>query len=59
MGCEPYDYVVVEVPSGGGSGEVLVGDPFAAAFQIYGVVHGKRMVNGFVARAPLEHSIPC
>lgn len=55
MGREPYDYVVIEVPTGAGSGEILVGDPSAAAFQYYGIVHGKRMVNGFIARAPLEH----
>jgi len=55
MGADPYDYVVVEVPTGAGSGEVLLGDAEAIAFQYYGITHGKRMVNGFVSRAPVEH----
>lgn len=52
---EPYDdYVVLEVPTGVGTGEVLIGDPGAISFQFYGMTHGKRMVNGFVSRAPVE-----
>jgi hypothetical protein len=50
MGKEPYDYVVVEVPTGGASGEGLVGDPAYAALQYYGMTHGKRMVNGHISR---------
>jgi len=50
MGREPYDYVVVEVPTGGSSGEGLVGDPAYSALQFYGMTHGKRMVNGHISR---------
>jgi hypothetical protein len=53
---DPYDdYVVLEVPTGAGTGEVLLGDPEAIAFQYYGITHHKRMVNGFISRAPLDH----
>ena len=53
---DPYDdYVVLEVPTGAGTGEVLLGDPEAITLQYYGTIHGKRMVNGFISRAPLEH----
>jgi hypothetical protein len=53
---KPYDdYVVLEVPTGAGTGEVLLGDADAIPFQYYGITHGKRMVNGFISRAPLEH----
>jgi hypothetical protein len=55
MGQERGDYVVLEVPTGAGTGEVLLGDPEAIAFQYYGITHGKRMVNGFISRAPLAH----
>lgn len=55
LGEEPYDYVVVEVPTGAGSGETLLGDPDAIPLQYYGITHGKRMVNGFISRAPVEH----
>lgn len=55
MGAEPYDYVVIEAPTGAGTGEMLVGNVDAVAYQFYGIRHGKRMVNGFIARAPLEH----
>ena len=57
---DPYDdYVVLEVPTGAGTGEVLLGDAGAVTFQYYGTVHGKRMVNGFISRAPLEISGIC
>lgn len=55
MRSDPYDYVVLEVPTGAGSGEVLLGDADAIAFQYYGITHEKRMVNGFVSRAPIEN----
>lgn len=55
MGREPYDYVVIEVPTGAGTGEILLGDADAIPLQYYGIFHGKRMVNGFISRAPLEH----
>ncbi|NLF74888.1 MAG: hypothetical protein GX573_04260 [Chloroflexi bacterium] len=52
----PYDdYVVLEVPTGAGTGEVLLGDPEAITFQYYGITHHKRMVNGFISRAPIDH----
>jgi hypothetical protein len=53
---QPYDdEVVLEVPTGAGTGEVLLGDADAITFQYYGITHGKRMVNGFISRAPLEN----
>src|SRR5260370_14002418 len=55
MGREPYDYVVVEVPTGGGTGETLIGDPHVAAFEYYGLTHGKRMINGLISLAPVDH----
>ncbi len=57
MGAEDVaqDYVIVQAPSGVGTGELLVGNAEAIAFQYYGLAHGRRMVNGFLARAPLEH----
>ncbi|MDX2078847.1 MAG: hypothetical protein SFZ02_20605 [bacterium] len=54
MGAEPYDYVVVEVPNSVGTGEVLLDDARAIQLQYYGITHQKRMVNGFISRAPLE-----
>jgi hypothetical protein len=55
MGNEPYDYVVVEVPTGGSSGEGLVGDPLWLTTQFYGTTHGKRMVNGHISRVNTWH----
>jgi hypothetical protein len=51
----PYDdYVVLEVPTGAGTGEVLLGSTQAIQFQWYGIMHHKRMINGFISRAPLD-----
>jgi hypothetical protein len=50
MGKEPYDYVVLEVPTGGSSGEGAVGEDTASALEFYGTIHGKRMVNGHISR---------
>jgi hypothetical protein len=55
MGQEPYDYVVVEVPTGVSTGESLVGEPIYAALQYYGITHGKRMINGHLSRADPAH----
>jgi hypothetical protein len=55
IGEEDGDYSIVEIPTGAGTGEVLLGDPRAIQFEYYGIIHQKRMVNGFIARAPLEH----
>jgi hypothetical protein len=54
MRDEPYDYVVVEVPTGVGTGEVLLGKQEAIQLQLYGMIHEKRTVNGFISRAPVE-----
>jgi hypothetical protein len=55
MGREPYDYVVVEVPTGASSGEGLVGEPIYATTQFYGITHGKRMINGHISRVDPLH----
>ncbi|MGQ9888400.1 MAG: hypothetical protein ACUVSX_07910, partial [Aggregatilineales bacterium] len=59
MGAEqgpPYDdYVVVEAPTGAGTGEVLLGNAAAIQYQWYGIFHHKRMVNGFISRAPIDN----
>lgn len=55
MGREPYDYVMVEVPTGASTGESLVGEQRFAALQWYGIFHGKRMVNGHLSRADVNH----
>jgi hypothetical protein len=55
MGREPYDYVVVEVPTGASSGEGLVGEPIYATTQFYGITHGKRMINGHLSRVDPQH----
>ncbi|MCE7946546.1 MAG: hypothetical protein DYG88_03855 [Chloroflexi bacterium CFX4] len=52
----PYDdLIVVEVPTGVATGEVILGDPRATQLQWYGITHQKRMINGFISRAPVEH----
>ena len=55
MGSEPYDYVVVEVPTGGSSGQGIVGTEAAQTLQFYGITHGKRMVNGHISRVNTWH----
>ncbi len=53
---EPYDdYAVLEVPVAGGSGEAWVGEFRPMETQFYGITHGKRMLNGSIARAPLAN----
>ena len=53
---EPYDdEVILEVPTGAATGDVILGDPRATQLQWYGIIHHKRMVNGFISRAPLEN----
>jgi hypothetical protein len=54
MGAEDYDYVVVEAPTGFGTGEILLGDAEAIRFQYYGTIHEKRMINGFLSRVPID-----
>jgi hypothetical protein len=55
MGKEPYDYVVVEVPTGASSGEGIVGEQKYAALMYYGITHHKRMVNGHISRVNFSH----
>ena len=55
LGREPYDYVVVEAPTGGSSGQGIVGTEAAQTLQFYGITHGKRMVNGHISRVNTWH----
>jgi hypothetical protein len=55
IGKEPYDYVVVEVPTGASSGEGIVGEQKFAALMYYGITHHKRMVNGHISRVNFAH----
>lgn len=55
IGDEPYDEVILEVPTGAATGDVILGDPRATQLQWYGIFHHKRMINGFISRAPLEN----
>jgi hypothetical protein len=53
---DPQDQsVLLEVPTGLGTGEVIIGDLRATQLQLYTIFHGKRTVNGFVSRAPVEN----
>ncbi len=47
--------LLVEIPTGAASGEVIFGDPRATQLQWYTLTHHKRLINGFISRAPLEH----
>lgn len=58
MRQETEDYVVLEVPTGVGTGEVLIGDPRAIQLQFYTLTHAHRTVNGFISRAPVESFWP-
>lgn len=52
---QPYDeLVLLDVPTGVGTGEVLIGDERAITLQMYTMTHEKRTVNGFISRAPTE-----
>ncbi len=56
---EPYDHqVILEVPTGVGTGETLIGQSRPIQYQLYGMLHGKRMLNGFISRAPIENFWP-
>lgn len=50
LGREPYDYVIIDVPTAGASGQGIVGEAQFITTQFYGITHGKRMTNGFIAR---------
>lgn len=48
---EPYDdYIVLEVPTSGASGETSLGPPQSLTTQFYALYHHKRTVNGLIAR---------
>jgi len=52
----PYaDSVVIEIPTGAATGELIIGDPRATQLQWYSITHQKRGINGFISRAPLDH----
>lgn len=51
---EPHEYLVLEVPTGVGTGEVLLGEARAIQYQLYGTIHEKFVLNGFISRAPLD-----
>jgi hypothetical protein len=55
IGREDLDYAVIEVPVNAGSGEIWFGNLREIALQWYGMTHGKRMINGLLARAPIPH----
>jgi hypothetical protein len=55
IGQETRDLAVLEVPTNAGSGEIWFGELEDIALQYYGVTHGKRMVNGLLARAPINN----
>ncbi len=55
MGREPYEYTVIEVPTGASSGEGIVGIPEYSALEFYGIIHGKRMINGHLSRVDVGH----
>lgn len=52
---ESRDHVVVNVPVAGGTGEAWVGEFPPMETQLYGMTHGRRMLNGSIARAPLRY----
>jgi hypothetical protein len=49
------DYVIIDAPTGAGTGELLVGNMDAIATQYYAIIHQRKVINGFLARAPLGH----
>jgi hypothetical protein len=55
IGHETLDQVIVEIPTGGSSGEGYVGRPEYSALQWYGITHGRRMVNGHLSRVNTYH----
>jgi hypothetical protein len=50
LGREPYDYVIVDVPTAGSSGQGLVGNPLHITTEFYILTHGKRVINGHFSR---------
>jgi len=54
QGSQYDNLVLLEVPTGAATGEVILGDPQATQLQWYGIAHQKRMLNGFISRAPID-----
>ncbi len=52
---EPYEYVIVDIPTGGSSGEGFVGEPITYTTQFYALTHEKRVVNGHISRINTWH----
>ncbi len=51
-----YDeLVVLDIPVAGGSGEAWVGEFAPMQAQFYALAHHKRVINGSLARVPLDH----
>lgn len=55
IGQEDHDYVIVEIPTAGSSGEGIVGRSEWVALQWYGIIHHKRMVNSHISRVDPWH----
>lgn len=55
MGEDEETYLVVEVPTGAGSGVHLVGDAEVQIYEYYGIIHGKKMINGHISRIQTSH----
>jgi hypothetical protein len=54
IGAEMGNFVLLEVPTGAATGEVILGDPRATQLQFYAMRHQKRTLNGFISRAPID-----
>lgn len=52
QGADYGDYVILDVPTAGASGETAIGKPQALTTQYYAITHHKRTVNGLIARVP-------
>jgi len=57
IGQEPAteNFAVLEVPTAVATGQIIIGDPRAVIYQRYAIQHHRRVLNGFIARAPLEY----
>jgi hypothetical protein len=55
MGQDETPYLVVEVPTGAGSGVHLVGQAEVQQYQYYGIIHGKKMINSHISRIQTAH----
>ncbi|NWF70519.1 MAG: hypothetical protein HXY40_15635 [Chloroflexi bacterium] len=55
MRREPYDYVIVEIPTGAGTGEAQFNNFEQLTTQFYALVHEKRLITAFIARAPTDN----